>query len=201
MQLLLNATSPFARLVRVVALEKGLADRLELVWVDPWTNDPQLLAAHPQGRVPVLVTDEGPALSESLLIAQYLDDVGPGPALLPATQRAAHLARCGVGYGLMEAAFTTMIARKHQGPSADASELGLRRSAAMVRDLQWLEADVAQWTGVLRLEHLVVAVALDYLDFRLPAVLAQQALPRLQAWRAAVAGRESLRATAFPAAG
>ncbi|MBE0509057.1 MAG: glutathione S-transferase, partial [Marinospirillum sp.] len=34
MKLFLNATSPYARFVRVVALEKGL--KPELVWVDPW---------------------------------------------------------------------------------------------------------------------------------------------------------------------
>ena len=54
MQLFLNTSSPFARVARVVALEKGLADQLELVWCDPWNNDPALLAQHPQARIPVL---------------------------------------------------------------------------------------------------------------------------------------------------
>ena len=81
LQLFLNATSPFARLARVVALEKGLGQRLQLVACDPWNNDPALLAQHPQARIPVLVTDSGTAIAESLLIAQYLDHLGTGPAL------------------------------------------------------------------------------------------------------------------------
>nr|WP_174862152.1 glutathione S-transferase N-terminal domain-containing protein [Comamonas jiangduensis] len=38
-----------------------------------------MLAAHPQLRIPVLVTGEGHAISESLLIAQYLEHIGSGP--------------------------------------------------------------------------------------------------------------------------
>ena len=83
MQLFLNATSPFARVARIAALEKGLAERVQLVWSDPWNHDPALLAVHPQLRIPVLVTDEGQAIAESLLIAQYLDQIGTGPALVP----------------------------------------------------------------------------------------------------------------------
>jgi glutathione S-transferase len=35
MKLYLNQTSPYARLVLVVAHEKELADRIECVWTDP----------------------------------------------------------------------------------------------------------------------------------------------------------------------
>ena len=68
------------RVARIAALEKGLAERVQLVWSDPWNHDPALLAVHPQLRIPVLVTDEGQAIAESLLIAQYLDQIGTGPA-------------------------------------------------------------------------------------------------------------------------
>ena len=139
MRLFLNATSPFARVARVVALEKGLSP--ELVWCDPWANDPALLAVHPQGRIPVLVTDDGHALAESLLIAQYLDAQGSGPTLLPAPALAATLARTSVGYGLMEAAFSTVIARKHDA-QADTTVMGQRRLAALQRALAVLEADL-----------------------------------------------------------
>jgi glutathione S-transferase len=80
MQLLLNQTSPYARVARLTALEAGLGDRLELVWSDPWNEDAQLLAANPVNKVPVLITDEGIALSETLLICVYLHQrAGGGP--------------------------------------------------------------------------------------------------------------------------
>ncbi|BBI63175.1 hypothetical protein HSBAA_44810 [Vreelandella sulfidaeris] len=46
MELYLNATSPYARLVRIVLLEKGLADAVTLKWCDPWADDADLLKAN-----------------------------------------------------------------------------------------------------------------------------------------------------------
>lgn len=199
MQFFLNATSPFARLARVVALEKGLADRLTLVWSDPWNNDPALLAAHPQLRIPVLVTDEGPAISESLLIAQYLDHLGTGPALVPAAQAATVLARTSVAYGLMEAAFNVVIARKYEGAAvADASVMGQRRLAALHRVLEQLEpSPPAPLADTVTLDQLATAVALAYVAFRLPELLAPLPLGPVRAWLQQAEQRPSLQATAF----
>lgn len=198
MQLFLNATSPFARLARVVALEKGLEDQLELVWCDPWNNDPALLAAHPQLRIPVLLTDSGHAISESLLIAQYLDHIGHGPALVLPAQMADILARTSVAYGLMEAAFGVVIGRKNEGAEvADATVMGQRRLAAMARVLTHLEdtasTAIPRWT----LDMLCTAIALEYVRFRLPALLPAASYPRLHAWLAQAAQHPHLRATQF----
>ena len=59
MKLYLNKASPYARLALVVAHEKGLANDLELQWVDPWALAAEFLAVAPLARVPVLVTDDG----------------------------------------------------------------------------------------------------------------------------------------------
>ena len=195
MRLFLNATSPFARVARVIALEKGLSP--ELVWCDPWANDPALLAVHPQGRIPVLLTDDGHAIAESLLIAQYLDAQGQGPSLLPATTMAATLARTSVGYGLMEAAFSTVIARKHDA-NADATLMGQRRLAAMQRALASLEQTLpASPADAITLDQLVVAIAVEYVNFRLPGTITQAQQPQLCQWVQDMAQRPHLAATAF----
>ncbi|WP_370680583.1 glutathione S-transferase family protein [Comamonas sp. GB3 AK4-5] len=195
MRLFLNATSPFARLARVIALEKGLD--VELVWCDPWANDAALLAVHPQGRIPVLVTADGHALSESLLIAQYLDAQGRGAPLLPGTTMAATLAQVGVGYGLMEAAFNTMIARKHDA-AADHTIMGQRRLAAMQRDLAQLEKTLPAPLGAsCTLDQLVVAVAAEYVNFRLPGTITPAQHPLLCQWLQGMARHPHLAATAF----
>ena len=190
LQLFLNATSPFARLARVVALEKGLGQRLQLVACDPWNNDPALLAQHPQARIPVLVTDSGTAIAESLLIAQYLDHLGTGPALVPADQMAPVLARTSVAYGLMEAAFNVVIARKYEGSAADDSTLGQRRLAAIARALAPLGA-------ALTLDQIATAVALAYVQFRLPALLQPAHYPQLHAWLQQAEQRPALAQTRF----
>ncbi|QJQ95126.1 MULTISPECIES: glutathione S-transferase N-terminal domain-containing protein [Halomonadaceae] len=200
MQLYLNATSPFARVARIVAMEKGLAEAVTLCWCDPWSDDASLLAANPVGRVPTLVTDEGTALSEALLIAQYLDATGEGESLLPPTRLGRVLSLAGLGQGLMEAAFNTVIARKHNGPEVDASNLGQRRLWAIPRILQRLEDTMNEAPPKpprLTLGDIVVGVALEYLSFRLPEFDWAADHAALAGWHTVLIGRDSFRATAF----
>lgn len=203
MQLFLNATSPFARLARVAALEKGLADQLTLVWSDPWGNDSQLQSTHPQHRIPVLRTADGHAIAESMLIAQYLDHIGNGAPLVPPEQAAQVLARTSVAYGLMEAAFNLVIARKYEGAAtADASVMGQRRWAAIQRVLTQLEALPPAAIShdphrAVTLDHITTAIALAYVQFRLPTVFTAAQYPQLHAWLQHSEQRLSLAETVF----
>lgn len=199
MELFLNATSPYARMARIILLEKGLADDVTLRWCDPWADDPALLAVNPAGRIPVLTTHDGIALSESLLIAMYLDAQYPTTPIIPDAQRADVLHLAGLGQNLMDAAFTMVIARKHYGAEIDQSELGLRRQRAIQRLTKQLgeELHENQLTESLTLGEISTAVALDYLAFRLPEVNWKEEHPALREWHAAVITRDSFQQTAF----
>ena len=206
MQLFLNTTSPFARLVRVAAIEKGCINQVQLHGCDPWSNAPALLAQHPQARIPVLVTEAGDAIAESLLIAQYLDQLDGPARLVPAEHASAVLARTSVAYGLMEAAFNVVIARKNDGALvADASLMGQRRLAAIDRVLVQLEAappatiphKTGHTTGALTLDQITTVVALAYVQFRLPALLPIGGYPQLCQWLAHAEQRPSLHSTQF----
>lgn len=199
MELMLNKTSPYARVARIVALGKGLEARLKLRWVDPWADDPALIEANPSCRVPTLRTEEGRSLSESLLIALYLDRVGEGEALVPPERFAQTLELVGLGQGLIDAAFTTAIARKHQGADADRSVLGRRRLAAIERALTRLDIMAQQEprSTAFTLGNIVVCVALEYLAFRLPEIPVAERYPALALWHRQRANRPSFRATAF----
>lgn len=199
MELYLNATSPYARVVRIVILEKGLADAVTLCWCDPWADDDSLLTINPVGRIPALVTDDGTTLSESLLIAHYLDTLASREPVLPAARLGQVLHLAGLGQGLMETAFTTVIARKHQGTEADDSVLGQRRWRAMQRTLDRLEQEVDERSvpATVTLGEIAVAVALDYLAFRLPEVAWPKERPQLTAWHARIAQGESFQQTRF----
>ena len=70
--------------VRMVLNEKGVTD-WESVEVDLFTGEqfnPDYLKLNPKGIVPTLVDDNG-VLTESTLIAEYLDDCFPEPPLKP----------------------------------------------------------------------------------------------------------------------
>ena len=141
MDLYYSTTSPYARLVRVALREKGLDGRVTPHLVDPWADDAELMRANPLVRVPALVTDDGQALTESLVIALYLETAHPEPALVPTGQRAAVLARAGVAMGAVDAAVHTLIGRRIAGPDFDSSPVGLRRRRGMEQALDRLEHD------------------------------------------------------------
>jgi len=58
MKLYNNRPSPYGRKVLVVAHEKQLLDRIEVIQLDPWSDPPELVAATPLGKVPALITDD-----------------------------------------------------------------------------------------------------------------------------------------------
>src|SRR3546814_13763865 len=84
MQLFYSPTSPYARKCRVVARERGLMADLEEVVCNPMEDPAALHASNPLGKVHCLVLDDGVAVFDSPVIAEYLDGPGNEPALIPA---------------------------------------------------------------------------------------------------------------------
>lgn len=188
MKLYLNTTSPFARLVRATALETG-RDDLDLIAVDPWSDQAELLAVNPLGRIPVL-EDGGVILTESLLILRHLtrgndalraDDVGT-------------MAELGIAYGLMELAFAHTIHAKHCGDAG--AVLQERRQSGLARGLQVMEQAVARdarWS----MSRLCLGIALDYIRFRAVTGIGAERYPALTAFMAAHEDRPAIRQTGF----
>jgi glutathione S-transferase len=75
--------STHASKTKVVLEEKGLKYRIEnLPTGNLWKKPPEMLARHPLGKVPYL-EDDGRTLFDSTVIAEYLEERYPTPALLP----------------------------------------------------------------------------------------------------------------------
>ena len=200
MKLYLNTSSPFARYVRVVALqlEQELEQALELVWCDPWGNDPELIALNPLCRIPTLVTDQGIGLSESGLIVQYLLQKKPDHQLSQSAYDPEVLQLCGLAHGLMELSFNTVINAKHAGKEQRESYLGERRVAGIKRMLEQLEQTQPKSpAGSLNLADLALVVALQYLDFRLPELIQRTQYPQLHSWLMAISAHTVFQETAF----
>lgn len=70
--------------VRVALNLKGLGyDQVAINLVKEEQRGGDNLARNPQGLVPVLITDDGTHLTQSLAICEYLEERHPEPALLP----------------------------------------------------------------------------------------------------------------------
>ena len=82
--------TPNAARIRIVLAEKGLDDAVEVVTVDliaAEQKQPAFLAMNPIGKTPVLVLDDGLAISESTAITEYLDNLDGNPTLTGRTPR------------------------------------------------------------------------------------------------------------------
>lgn len=199
MKLYLNATSPYARMVRITMLEKELESKVELCWCDPWGDDETLLRENPIGRIPTLVTDAGMAISESLLIAVYLDEQCSTRTHFSADKKEEVFHIAGLGIGLIDAAFSTVISAKYLNDEANDSVLSQRRLRAIQRTLEHLEKNVERYLSfeTISIGDIAVAVALDYLAFRLPQLGISKTYTRLEGWRSCISKRLSFKETAF----
>lgn len=188
MKLFFNKPSPYARIVRIVAHEKQLIERIEMRDVDPWSDPPELLAATPLSKVPALVTDDGLLITESGTISLFLDTIGDGPKLAPEGWEPQ--ARAALAHGLIDAAFITVIERRRpqdrQWPDwCDRQRRAIDRTLNVVTVRR----------GRFDLGDITLAAALAYLDFRLPEIAWRDAHPDLAQWLDAVNQRPSMRAT------
>jgi glutathione S-transferase len=96
MKLYITPGSPYARIARVIVLEKGLENRVEVVTARTRTLDSPYYRINPSGRVPYLVRDDGPGLEESAVICRFLDHLVGKPAFdLPAGDQAWEALRLG----------------------------------------------------------------------------------------------------------
>jgi glutathione S-transferase len=87
MRLFQDSRAPNPRRVRMFLAEKGLGPQVELVDVsinERVNEQPEHLARHPLGLVPVLELDDGRLLRESVAICRYVEEMHPEPSLFGA---------------------------------------------------------------------------------------------------------------------
>src|ERR1700690_2597456 len=87
MKLTYSPASPFARKVRIAAIELGLIDRIEFVpaTVVPGTPNDEYSQINPVKKLPALILDNGDVILDSYVIVEYLDELAGGGKLIPAT--------------------------------------------------------------------------------------------------------------------
>jgi glutathione S-transferase len=196
MKLLYSPTSPYVRKVRVVAIEKGLAERIELVAASPWPDPARIVGLNPLGKVPVLVLDDGTPLYDSPVICEYLDSLAAAGPLIPRAgpQRWAVLRLQALADGVLDAAVAIVLERRR--PEAERSVASQQRAVAAIRrSVAALATEVRPPDGPFDLGQIAIAVALGYLEFRLGDLDLGTSPRAIGDWWTAVRGRPSLVAT------
>ena len=195
MKLYITVPSPYARKCRIVAHEKGLADRIEEIAVDPYANAPELLGSNPLVQVPTLIAEDGLPLNDSPVICEYLDALGAGPRLLPegGPERLRVRRLETLADGVLEMGVKLVLEKRR--PVHERSPSWIERwTTNMGRALDALEA-ASPDPARLDMGVITAGVAVTWIGFRHPDYDWKTGRPGLVALQAALEARPSFART------
>lgn len=194
-----SPNSPFARKVRVVAIETGQSEAIEWTVVNLGGSIPALEAANPLGQVPAVVTGDGEALYDSAVICEFLDARHDGPKLFPADGDARwqvlRLQALGDGLGAASAALAGERRRPEGSRFAPFRD---NQSGKIARALARLEHDLPALEAALTIAPIAAACAMGYMELRDCAPGWRDRHATLADWYDRFAARPSMRKTAPP---
>jgi len=196
MKLHWSPKSPYVRKVMICAHELELVERLELVRSIAAMLKPneRLMQDNPLSKIPTLVLDDGFTLFDSVVICEYLDDLGRG-SLFPkqGADKWQALRWHAFGDGMLDAAILWRNERERQAPLTaliEAFDLKMRTSLKQLDDEAQALAETPFSIG-----HITIGCALGYLDYRFDALGWRSIAPRLADWHAETRARPSFQNT------
>ena len=202
MKLIYSPTSPYVRKVRIVFLEKKVDIDLETNSV--WAADTNIATYNPLGKVPCLVLDDGEAIQDSRVIAEYADALSPVSKLIPADHRERATVKTweALADGLVDASILARL-EKTWRPANEQSQAWVDRQIgkvhAAVRQMSAQLGDNAWCFGnQITLADIAVGCALGYLVFRFPEIQWQSQYPNLDRLYQTLLQRPSFKETEPP---
>ncbi|MGE7472042.1 glutathione S-transferase family protein [Bosea sp. NPDC003192] len=185
---------PFVQRAAIVLLEKGVP--FERINVDLANKPDWFRALSPTGKVPLLkvalADGRDATLFESMVICEYLEETQSGGRLYSEDSLSRAQQRAWIEFGTATLADAWQFLNASDGATSDA------KRAAFRDKLQQLETAVAAepyFSGVaFGMVDAVYAPIFRYFDILDPTVSQPifEGLPRITAWRGALAARESV---------
>ena len=200
MKLRYAPTSPYVRKVMVLALETGLAERIERVptSVAPTKPNEEVARENPLVKVPSLTADDGLVLYDSPVICEYLDTLHSGPRLFPTTGRPRWIAlrQQALGDGILDAAILGRyeVLRPKEFQWQDWLDAQMRKVRGALAALE-LEVEAGELGGAMTIGHITIGCALGYLNFRYASEDWPARHRRLSAWFDEFSKRKSMQLT------
>jgi glutathione S-transferase len=204
MKLTYSPASPFARKVRIAAIELGLIDRVEFVptTVAPGQPNDEYSRITPLKKLPVMILDNGDLILDSYVIVEYLDELAGGNRLIPASGAARWKVKS--EHSMLQGMLDSMLLCRYE---AMVRPEALRWKAWS--DDHWHRA----WMGMARFERqpdlmsrpfdivsIGLVCVLGYADFRFADCGWRKAYPKLDAFHQKMLERESVKISVPPPA-
>ena len=166
MKLHISQTSPYARKCRVLILEMGLENRIDVVDNPPLDDPANLLEINPLGKVPVLEREDACTIIGSANICEYLDSLDSEPWIPSSGEsRIKVLRQQALADGLLD----LTVGRRIEMTREDHLRFDFwtdRWQRGIQRTIHHLEDERRQYERSVDLGALSIAIALGYLDFR-----------------------------------
>ena len=199
MKLYSLAASPFARKARILVIELGLEQRVEIVnpgTVTPVSNNDKLNTQNPLGMIPVLLLDDGQSLSDSRVICEYLDHM-VGGSFFPGdeSQRFKALGLQSLADGIMDLSVAVRYETAMRPEELQWQNWIDHQQEKISRSLDALESRCRSFADSPTIGEVSVACALGYLDFRFSDNDWRSTRPMLNDWFQQFMQRKSLVAT------
>lgn len=198
MKLLYTINSPYARKVRIVALEKHVEMELQEVVLS--APDCPVKNYNPLGKVPVLILDDGDSLYDSRVIVEYLDNRTPLAHLIPHDNGSKTAVRRweALADGICDAAVAAML--EERKPIEQQSQAFIEKQLDKVmRGLGVLNLDIIKkkWcvNETFSLADIAVGCALGYIDLRFKHLNWQDKFPNLAKHYSVLVKRPSFKQT------
>jgi glutathione S-transferase len=188
--------SPYARMARIVVIEKGLGSRVEIIPAQTRTAGSPYYAINPSGRVPYLVCDDGVGMEESGLICAYLDHLDGKPAFQVDGWEARRLE--GIARSYLDG--LSVWLRELYRPPNERSPTVIRHEmdrAMRLSDLWEREVAHPLMQGPLNMVQVTLACALG-IEVRMPELNWRTGRPKLSGWYDRMAARPSFKETEPP---
>ena len=173
MKLLYTKRSPFARKVRVVALEKSI--KIDLLDEDLQNKSNVLKEANPIAKVPTLILDNGHSIYDSKVIVQYLEEYYPTPQLIPSGEKRYDALKLeAMADDLVVNAINAFMEKIRHPKDANAAFIGGQEDSIKAV-FAYLDNNIAVLEDI-HIGTLNVACAVGYVHFRLPHLKASGSL-------------------------
>ena len=197
MKLYMTETSPYARIVRIVVLEKGLEKQVEMIPAQTRKVGSPYYEINPSGRVPYLVREDGVGLEDSAVICKYLDQLTtPQRFDLPPGEEAWEARRLGAVAGSLLEGVSVWV-RELRRPVDERSPTILAHEASRSeRLIEFWENQIDHplMHGTLSMAQIALITGLQ-MELQIPNFDWRPGHPRLSDWADRMAERPSVAAT------
>jgi glutathione S-transferase len=201
MKLLYSLTSPYARKVRIVAIEKRISIDLQLVVLA--NPDCPVNLYNPLGKIPVLIMDDGQSLYDSSVIADYLDQSSPLSNLIPQETKLKYQVKRweALADGVCDAGVAVLYESRRPENLQDPSFV-VKQTEKVSRGLKVLNDDLGKSqfcvAETFSLADIALGCALEFLQRRFPEIGLEKNYPNLARLYASLILRHSFIETSPP---